>query len=378
LRWHTEHAVPTDSDRVANDTALGQTISLPGYYFAKTGAMDDYRLIAASGYTEASNASAGLEIVTTNGWQGNVVSHVSTASLGGGCSKPKVDPTEPTILADVAVARRVGKDDKGRIAAAYVGDTWGNLFRYVPGTDSEGLITSSPPTISLVDSAGCSQPLHFAPTLVQLERSQPTKHPGEIYLVQVTNSATDPRTAAVSSDFPASQIIIRKDVAQAGSAVVADADWGTGQRIVLSAADPNQICGVWNESAKTCTSPLPAGARPLGSPTAIVRDDGEAFAIVSMWYWSDSGGCTKGKTFLTVHQIATNETVIQTHGQEVGTEPVVGAVFIGSKLVVVRQDGPVNVNLTGMGTVHTVTSPPPTNSTTLVDRYRKTSWIELP
>jgi hypothetical protein len=379
LRWHTEHAVPTDADRVANNTALGKTISVPGYYFAKTSGLDEYRLIAASGYTEATNSSAGLEIVTTGGWNGNVVSHVSTAGIGGGCAKPKIDPTEPTILADVAVARREGASDKLRIAAAYVGDTWGNLFRYVPGTDTEGVLTGGAPGISLVDSVGCNHPLHFAPTVVQLDRNQPTKHPGEIYLVQLTNSASDPNTAAVSSAFPASQMIIRKDVAQAGSAVVADADWGTGQRIVLSSDNPAQICGGWNASTKTCTTPLPGGARPLGSPTAVLRDDGEAFAIISMWYWSDGGGCSKGKTYLAVHEVSANETVVQTHGEEVGSEPVVGAVFVGSKLVVVQQSGPKTITMTGMGPVNAVaTGGSSTSTTTLVDRYRRTSWVELP
>ena len=372
VRWHTEHAVPTDSDRLANNTALGRTISVPGYYFGKSSAMDDYRLVAASGYTEATSSSAGLEIVTTNGWLGNVTSHVSTAGLGGGCSKPKVDPTEPTILADVAVASRQGKQDKSRIAAAYVGDTWGNLFRYVPAADAAGMLGTAAPTISLVESVGCSHPLHFAPTVVQLDLFDSGNRPGEIFLVQLTNSASDPRTAPVGSAFPASQMIIRKDVAQAGSAVAADADWGTGQRVVLSSDNSAQICGVWNAAAKTCTTPLPGGARPLGSPTAVLRQDGDGFALITMWYWSDGNGCSRGKTFLTMHMVsAVDETVRQVHGEEVGTEPVIGAVFVGAKLVVVRQSGPKTVVLAGLNVVPAVASSTGT-------RYRRTTWVESP
>jgi hypothetical protein len=372
LRWHSELAVPTEADRLANNGALGRTISLPGYYFVKTPALNDFRLVSASGYTEASSSTAGLELVTTGGWDGKVWSHVSTVGLGGGCSKPKVDPTEPTILADVAVATRQGAADKARIAAAYVGDTWGNLFRYVPPTASDGTLASGDPTLSLVESVGCNHPLHFAPTVVQLDLADPAKHPGAIFLVQLTNSASDRSTAPVSAGFPASQMIIRKDVAQAGSAVVADGDWGTGQRIVLSSDNPAQICGVWNAVAKTCTTPLPGGARPLGSSTAVLRKDGEGFVLITMWYWTDGGGCSKGKTFLTVHSVtAASETVQQIHGEEVGSEPVIGAVFVGSKLVVARKSGPMTIMMTGATVA-------PAEVTGTSSKYRRTTWIEAP
>jgi hypothetical protein len=391
LRWHTEHLVPADSDRTKNDSALGKTISLAGYYFGKSTALDDYRMISASGYTEDSNSTTkGLAIVTTGGFQGNVLSHVSTDAINGTCSKPKVDPTEPTILADVAVALRAAKSDKGRIAAAYVGDTWGNLFRYVPGTDPDGMITAGvDPTMTLVDSATCSHPLHFAPTVVQLDRHDPSKHPGEIFLVQLTNSAFDPLTSPTSaascvpSDakcFPPSQMIIRKEIAQAGSAVSAVTTWGTGQRIVLKTNVPGEICAVWNATAKTCTTPMPPeGVRPLGSSTALLRADGEGFALVTLWYWIDKGGCTNGKTFLTVHQVMADQTVTQLHGEEIGAEPVVGAVFVNGKLVVVREDGPRIIALGGMGTIaKVVPGASSTPGSTLVDRFRSTGWLELP
>ena len=372
LRWHTEHAVP-DGDRPARQQR--RRSARPSRCRATTSprpaTLDDYRMVSASGYTEASNSTAGLEIVTTDGWDGKVLSHVSTAGVGGGCSKPKVDPTEPTILADVAVARRIAANDKSRIAAAYVGDTWGNLFRYVPGADGEGNVAGTDPTISLVESVGCNHPLHFAPTVVQLDAHEPSKHPGEIFLVQLTNSASDRATAPVSAAFPASQMIIRKEIAQAGSAVVADPDWGTGQRIVLSSDNPAQICGVWNATTKTCTTPLPGGARPLGTATAVLREDAEAFAIMTLWYWSDGGGCSKGKTYLTIHVVSANETVAQMHGEEVGAEPVMGAVFVGGKLVVVRQDGPKTITLKGM-------TPAGEAPGVKVGRYRRTAWVEQP
>jgi hypothetical protein len=371
LRWHTEHAVPDAVDRSDNNLSLGKTISVPGYYFAKSSGLDDYRLVSASGYTEVANSTAGLEIVTTDGWDGDVLSHVSTVGLGGGCAKPRVDPTEPTILADVAVASRQGASDKARIAAAYVGDTWGNLFRYIPAAGADGNVVTGDPTVTLVESTGCSHPLHFAPTVVQLDMVEAGKHPGAIFLVQVTNSASDPRTSPVSADFPASQLIIRKDLAQAGNAVSADGEWGTGQRIVLHSNNPAHICGVFNAATNSCTTALPGGARPLGTPAAVLRKDGEGFALLTMWYWSDGGGCSRGKTFLTVHMVSADETVKQIHGEEVGSEPVIGAVFAGAKLVVVRQTGPRTVVLGGLNVV-------PAPASTAAIRYRRTSWSEAP
>jgi hypothetical protein len=372
LRWHTEHAVPLPQDQLDNNQALGKTISVPAYYFGKSSTLDDYRLVSGSGYTEATSSSAGLEIVTTGAWNGNVIDRSSTVGKGGGCGKPKLDPTEPTILADMAVASRRGTTDKSRIAAAYVGDTWGNLFRYVPATDPDGMIGGDKPAVTLVDSVGCNHPLHYAPTVVQLDAVQAHKHPGGIFLVQVTNSAADSRTAAVNASFPASQMLIRKDVAQAGSAVVPDPDWGTGGRIVLSSDNQAQICGIWNAASSSCTSGLPAGSRPMGSPTAILRQDGDGFALVTLWYWPDGGGCSKGKGFLTVHMVsASAETVTQVHGQDVGNEPVIGAVFAGGKLVVVRMLGAENVSVAGMNLVGNGLSGGG-------GRYRRTSWVETP
>jgi len=61
-------------------------------------------------------------------------------------------------------------------------------------------------------SLGCGQPLHFAPTLVQLDRA--TRHDTSakrfIYLVQVTNSNLDLVTRSHSADFPGSQIVVTK------------------------------------------------------------------------------------------------------------------------------------------------------------------------
>jgi len=299
-------------------------------------------------------------------------------SMGATCAKPKVDPTEPTVLADISVARRFGNADTERIAAAYVGDTWGNLFRYVPDTDAEGNVVGTTGTVSVVDTFTCSHPLHFAPTVVQLDRHDNTKNTGNMFIAQVTNSAMDLNTDGVDASWPASQLIIRKDVAASGSAVNADASWGpSGGRIVLNANVSTQICGVWNAAGNSCTTPLPAQARPVGSPTGILRSDFQGFGLVTLWYVPDPAGCTKGETYLTIHEVDVSETVKQIHGEKVGSEPVVGAVFAAGKLMVVLASGPKAINSAKLGNVKVEYNRSGT-STTMIDRYRRIGWTELP
>ena len=377
LLWNTETAVGSGQKDIY-DAAMGQTISLPGFYYGKSSAKDDYRSIFASGYTEQTSSAAGLKIINASTATGNNVSTHSVMGLGSGCSKPKVDPTEPTMLADVSVARRFGSEDFERIAAAYVGDTWGNLFRYVPTTDSEGNILGSAGTVTALDSFSCRHPLHYATTVVQLDRHDATKNPGQLYLAQVTNSPMDLRTDEWSTDFPPSQIILRRDLATAGSAVNPDLTWGDAQgRIVLNANNPAQICAVWDSSGSSCTTPMPTNARPIGSPTGILRDDFNGFGLVTLWYVPDMSGCTKGQTYLTIHEIDTNESVQQIHGEKIGDEPVVGAVFAAGKLMVVLASGPKTIAASKLGNVK-VEYNRAGATTSLVDRYRRIGWMEIP
>jgi hypothetical protein len=198
-----------------------------------------------------------------------------------------------------------------------------------------------------------------------------------MYIAQVTNSPMDLRTDEWSTDFPASQLIIRKDLAAAGSAVNPDNTWGDALgRIVLNANNSAQICGVWNASGSTCTTPLPSNARPVGSPTGILRDDFNGFALVTLWYVPNMSGCTKGETYLTIHEVDTNESVKQIHGEKIADEPVVGAVFAAGKLMVVLASGPKAIGSTQLGDIN-VEHNRAGATTTLVDRYRRIGWTEL-
>jgi hypothetical protein len=376
LLWHTENLV-SSTDKATYNAALGKTMSLPGYYFVKSADMSDYRMIFASGYTEATSSALGLKVVTARAATGVIqATPGSVVGLGAACALPKLDPTEPTLLADVAIARRFATGDQDRIAAAYFGDTWGNMFRWVPTTDSSGIVQTGAGVLNTVDSLSCNHPLHFSPTIVQLDRTDATKSPGAIFIAQITNSALDTRTAATSATYPASQIVIRKDVTQAGYTVAGDSTWGTAGRLTLSAANSNQICAVGITGA--CTTAMPANARPIASSTGVVRDELDGFALVTLWYVPDANGCNKGRTFITVHDVSVTGTATQIHGEQIADEPVVGAVFVAGKLMVIRQDGPRQVTVNGLGSIKAGVPGGGGASTGLVDRYRRIGWTELP
>ena len=108
------------------------------------------------------------------------------------------------LMSDVATARNFAATEETQILAAYFGDTWGNLYRYVPTVGAHNY-TGSTGTVSTVDAGGCTAPIHYAPAIVQLDRDNAANRPGEIYLVQVTNSALDDETKsypAVQDDHP--------------------------------------------------------------------------------------------------------------------------------------------------------------------------------
>jgi hypothetical protein len=369
LLWDTDTTVSA-ADKATLDGALGKTISLPAFFFGKSATMDDTRVVYASGYSEETDSTQGLALVTASAATGAYRSKVSASGLGAACAKPRVDPTEPTLLADVAVARNFGISDSERIAAAYVGDTWGNLFRWVPPIDGSNNIAAGNGTINLVESYSCSQPLHLPPTIVQLDRYDPAKSPGAIYIAQLTNSAHDPLTSAVTGAFPASQLVIRKDLSQPGGSVVADGTFAGTGKITLSSSNPAQICAVWNAAASSCTTPMPAGARPLSSAIGVLKSDFDGFVLITLWYIPDSGGCNKGASYLTIHEISSTGSAHQTHGEKIGDEPVIGSVFSAGKLYITRSDGPHAVATSNLKTVVATT---PSG-----ERFRRTGWTELP
>src|SRR5206468_5168035 len=90
LLWNTDTTV-SGADKAQLDAVLGQTISLPGFFFGKSATMDDTRVIFASGYTDDAASAKGLALVTASAATGAFRSKISAAGLGAGCAKPRVD-----------------------------------------------------------------------------------------------------------------------------------------------------------------------------------------------------------------------------------------------------------------------------------------------
>jgi hypothetical protein len=317
VQWHTGYG----SNAGTYNNILGDTISLPAFLLNKTTGLNDYRVIYASGYaiTDPPNQQ-GRTLVMSSAIDGSVISTSSVSPAP--CSQ------EYAALTDVATARDFAKGQNDKLVAAYFGDTSGQLWRYTLG----GGLTRA-------YNFTCDQPLHFSPTVVQLDRdSIYSTHAHEIYLVQVTNSNLDLDTVSK----PASKLIFAKEKAVVDvngniTDVATDTTWGTGGQIVLTTGT-NQICAVTHMASdgKTvvCDTVLPTNARPTSTPMGILKADASGFQVVTMWYSTPSDVCQLGKTYLTVHQM-TNNAVTQRAGYLVtSTNPATSPVIISGRVFV--------------------------------------------
>jgi hypothetical protein len=355
LIWSTQYLSPSQTSTY--DNALGLTTSVPGFSYGKGTSKDDYRLTFGSYYTDGEGRTAKV-LLTTKVNNGDVLD-AENISPGNSCTGQ-----EYGLLSDVATARNYAANEEDQILAAYFGDTWGNLYRYRPHVESNNE-TGAAGTASLIEAYGCSHPIHFAPTIVQLDRETDTTRPGEIYIVQVTNSALDPDT----KDLPASKMIFIRDIANtATGAVTADSSF---QRVELTAGTSG-LCGVTNAAGTSCITTLPEKARPSATPSAILRGDGTGFQVMATWYVPAADGCNKGASYLTIHEVLTTTgAVTQRFALQLASEPVTSAVFVGAKLLYATEAG--------------LTDLTPRLPSTMQFRltqgaagYRRTGWTELP
>ncbi|HJX62452.1 MAG TPA: hypothetical protein VJ860_00705 [Polyangia bacterium] len=317
VQWHTGVGASADT----YNSVLGNTISLPAFLLNKTTSLNDYRLIFSSGYAVTDGSTTqGRTLVMASAINGTTLATPSVSSSAN-CAQ------EYAALTDVATARDFAKGQNDKLVAAYFGDTAGQLWRY---TLAGGL--------SLAYNFTCDHPLHFSPTVVQLDRdSVASSHAHEIYLVQVTNSNLDLDTVSL----PASRMIFAKELAQADSngnitGVVKDTAWGTGGQIVLTAGT-NQICGVTHlatDGSVVCDTQMPVTARPTSTPLGILKADGNGFEVVTMWYAAPSSVCDVGKTYLTIHQMTSNAVTQRLGYMVTSTNPATSPVIIGGRVYV--------------------------------------------
>ena len=262
----------------------------------------------------------------------------------------------------MAVSRRFDSGQNAQLASAYFGDPWGQLWRYTPKGSTK---------VSAAATFGCTHPLHFAPAVVQLDRDNAANRSGETYLVQVTNSALDAITAYPG--YPASKMVFTMDKRTGDD--LAGENFATGDaQITLTAGVGSELCAVTDVSG-TCTTPLPANARPTGTPLAVLKEDGSGFQVISLWYVPGAGGCTRGVTYLAIHELRlASATVTQKYGGWLANEPVTSAAFVNNKLVFADATGARDVsNYTGMPRF----KPAPPGTFVSQERVRQTMWTEV-
>lgn len=361
VQWHSGYGASAG----AYDAALGNTLSLPAFYFNKTNGMNDYRLIFTSGYpvTEGSTTQ-GRALISASAATGAIQSQ-HTLAPAAACTQ------EYVAMTDVATARDFARGQDNKLVAAYFGDTSGQLFRY---TQSGGVT---------VDHAfSCDHPLHFSPTVVQLDRdAYGTPHVHEIYPVQVTNSDIDLDT----DKLPASKLIFWKEVAQtdaagAVTAITTDTTWGQDGSITLTVGNGNDICGVTTMDLQrhiTCQRPLPTNARPTSTPIGILLKDASGFEIMTTWYVPATDGCTRGESFLTIHRVTAGGTglVTQRVGVSVAPEPVTSPVVLGGRVYVFGSDGPKEITSKIPDVLTPGRAAPPVTVDSAFSRY---NWTEIP
>ena len=314
--WHSATS-PTAS---SYNNILGQTISVPAFFYSDTPTLDDYRVLFTSGYpVDNTKPDQGKYIVSASAASGTILSQQKVSSPGSCGTTPEL-----TMLTDVGTARDY--QVKNQLLSGYAGDTWGNLWRF---TNS-----GSPSTVLQL---GCQHPLHFAPTVVQLDRDDVTNLPHQIYLVQSTNSPLDD----VTKNFEPSHVVITRDIFKDGT-VSADQTFGVNGTVTLTVAVSPQLCGISDLAGTVCQTQLPSNARPLGTPLAILKQDGTGFLILSNWYSPDPGGCTKGTTYLQIHQVGVpSGLVTMKQALFVSDEPVSSPIVAGNKIVIITAKGPV-------------------------------------
>ncbi len=360
LMWNTQY-LSSSGDTAIYDNSLGLTTSVPAFYYAKGSTQDDVRLVFGSYTSDASSGSMAKVLINARVSNGSPVD-TDTITPPNSCVQAF------GLMSDVATARDYALNEDQKLTAAYFGDTWGNLYRYVPQVSGTSNYIGTAGAVTLVDSFTCDHPLHYAPTVVQLDRDNGITRPGEIFVVQVTNSALD----ADTKNLPASKMIFRKELGTSAGSVTPDNTFGSGGRLELTAGSA-QLCGETNSDGTVCLQTLPAAARPNSTPTAVLRADGDGFVVIGTWYLPAVNGCNDGTTYLTVHEYSVKTGLKQRFAKKLVSEPVTSTVFVDGKLMFAAQGGVTDL---------TTTMPLDLKFTQALGgtgaRYLRTSWTESP
>jgi PilY1 beta-propeller domain len=337
---------------------LGYTASVPAFTFVPNTAMNDFRVIFSSGYpTVDGSTTQGRYLMSSAVMDG-------TIKTANPITAPNSCPIDYTLLTDVGTARRQSKDSNGtavgrkEFLSGYYGDTWGNLWMYTSSAGPRPIM-----------AMGCNHPLHFSPTVVQPDADDPNNpNAGDIYLVQVTNSSLDTDTER----YPASQMVVLKQRFGITGDPSIDTSFATNGKLVLTSANTSQLCGVTNASGTSCLTPLPANARPLATPTAILKADGTGFITFSNWYAPADANCGKGATYMMIHDMS-GSTFTLKQALKVADEPVVNPIIVKGNLVVSTATGPMNI--ASSVTIKIISATEPRKN--LGDPFQMSGWTEV-
>ena len=385
------------------DKALGETTSVPAFYM--NGASN--HVLFASGYPTVNRTTSGysnqglvLADVTVNAstgvWDDGGTAH-TMGTVGAVSCASGTWQQQRAVLADIALARNWSGDSTSQnLVGAYVVDTWGNTFQYVPGM---GALTPA------VYNLGCGQPLYFSPAVVQLDKLQTgvVSALRQIYLVQVTNSNLDPDTRAYSATadsthYPGSQLVVSKlnwDGVP-GNQPTLDTNYGSNGHIILAtdaSSAQNRIClkpAVFTKTiADSCGGTglpyeLPKSARPVGTPTVIMRSDALGFQVITSWYdWTQSSNnCTLnpnfdyGASYVTVHEFGADGNWYQIAGFTLANTVLTGATFVGTGFFL---DGIMGVGSGGpqaQSFGESIVSLQQILNNSALERYSRTNWSE--
>jgi hypothetical protein len=321
--------------------------------------MNDQRVIMASGYPiDPTLTTEGRVLVSAQVQDGTIRTEKTITPGGTACTQ------DYAMLTDVATARKQMKDASGvatgqkQLVGAYFGDTWGNLWQYGSASDS----------ITLVNAFGCQQPLHFSPTVVQMDADDPSNtFAGQIFLVQVTNSSLDHDTES----YAASKMVIFKETFSTGAPAI-DTTFGTGGQITLTSGVGGKLCGVSSADGTTYLTQLPSNARPLATPTGIIKPDGTGFVLLSNWYAPATNGCGKGSTYLQIHDFS-GGTVSLKQALKIADEPVVNPIIVNGNLMISSSNGPISIN--GSVSIKVETATEPLRNTG--DPFQMSGWTEI-
>jgi hypothetical protein len=392
--------LPSSTDGAKWDQSLGETTSVPAFYFAGYGVGGaDNRVVFASGdpiTSDTGYASQGLMILNADAATGAVKDTRDISSITAtACSQKRA------VMSDVSLARDFSALSTSQsLLAGYVTDTWGNTYQYVPTAGDPKILTS-------LYARSCKQPLYFAPAVVQLDRAPKadTSSKSFIYLAQVTNSNLDPLSQAVSTDYPPSELVVTKLDGNVSPPVIVTAynPLDSLGQIVLtldpSAPATNRIClqtqntssgtldafSVDKTKTQTCADvggvEMPSTARPVSTPTAVLRSDGLGFQVITSWYdpvtsnnCSAGGQFNYGKSYVTVHEFGADGTWYQIAGLPLDSTVLTGVTFIGTGFFVDGINAGSAPRANNFGETFSLTQQLLNKSAN--ERYSRTSWTE--